>query len=175
MRTRAGLARTSVIRGMPFNKLPADVQLECLARVPYADLFGGVVATCKKWRNLILSKAYRETRAAAGWTEYAAAGNNKNECFLVTASGAHRTAPRPAVNNMWTLTLEDEMYVVSDGVEHEDGMHVFDPRENAWHELTELIHVDGYVSEGATAVASESAGKLFVVGGRCTASGDDRE
>jgi hypothetical protein len=160
---------------MLFNKLPADVQLECLARVPYADLFGGVVATCKKWRNLILSKAYRETRAAAGWTEYAAAGNNKNECFLVTASGAHRTAPRPAVNNMWTLTLEDEMYVVSDGVEHEDGMHVFDPRENAWHELTELIHVDGYVSEGATAVASESAGKLFVVGGRCTASGDDRE
>lgn len=187
MRTRAGRARTRVTRGGLFTKLPADLQLECLARVPYADLCGGVIATCKTWKNIVLSKAYRETRTAAGWTEYAVFmslyGNDKTECFLVTGSGAHRAAPRPAVNNSWTLKLWDEVYVVSDesysytpGFKHEDGMHVFDPRLNEWCKLTELVHVaDGHVSEGATAVASDSAGKLFVVGGCGAHSGSDSE
>ena len=178
MRTRASRART---RGRLFSRLPDDVQRECLARVPFADLCRGVVATCKTWKNLVTSKAYRETRASAGWAEYAvfmSQWEKNSQCFLVTASGAHRTAHRPVVNNTLTRTLWDEV-IIMDIDSRDERMFVYDPRENEWSELSQLVRWPddqsaGDVIEGAAVVASESAGKLFVVGGLETAFSDSR-
>ena len=178
MRTRSSRART---RGRLFSRLPDDVQRECLARVPFADLCRGVVATCKTWKNLVTSKAYRETRASAGWAEYAvfmSQWEKNSQCFLVTASGAHRTAPRPVVNNSLTRTLWDEV-IIMDIDSRDERMFVYDPRENEWSELSQLVRWPddqsaGDVIEGAAVVASESAGKLFVVGGLETAFSDSR-
>ena len=183
MRTRASRARTPVTLGRLFSRLPDDVQRECLARVPYADLRGGVVASCKSWRNILGSKAFHKTRASAGWAEHAVFMSQYSDvstaCFLVTASGARRAAPRPVFSNTWTRTLGNKVIAMSDTVdalEDDEGrMLVFDPRKNEWSELTHLVRwkdepggIDDLVetlSNCATVVVSESAGDLFVVGG----------
>ena len=61
----------------------------------------------------------------------------------------------------------------------DERMFVYDPRENEWSELSQLVRWPddasaGDVIEGAAVVASESAGKLFVVGGLETAFSDSR-
>ena len=83
---------------MALTALPSDCLLACLARVPYADLRNGIPSTCKTLRDAVTSAAFRKTREAAGWTEWAVfaseCGADTTRCCLITASGAHRTARR---------------------------------------------------------------------------------
>ena len=83
------------------DNIPVELQLACLARVPYKDLREGVTCTCKSWRSLVASDAFRKMRAACGFSEWAVFASDMNEtanCYFITASGAYLTAPRPPVS-----------------------------------------------------------------------------
>ena len=56
---------------MSLTALPHDCLLACLARVPYADLRNGLPSTCKSLRDAVASSAFRKTREAAGFVEWA--------------------------------------------------------------------------------------------------------
>lgn len=88
------------------DNLPVELQLACLARVPYKDLREVVACTCKSWRNLVATEVFRKTREAAGfaeWAVFAGSIGHTASCYLITASGAHRTAQRPPVRNLFTI------------------------------------------------------------------------
>ena len=83
---------------MALTALPSDCLLACLARVPYVDLRNTIPSTCKSLRDAVTSAALRKTREAAGWTEWAVFAGRptiRSDCYIITASGARRTAPRP--------------------------------------------------------------------------------
>ena len=193
MRTRAGRARQARQAGALFSKLPDDVQLAVLARVPYSDLHGGVAAACKAWSTIVASKPFRETRAAAGCDEFGLLVSlwgaralveprvdTPMQCFLVTAAGARRALPPPSgTENFFTVALGQDVYFYGHnrigeyvGDHWTSDLDAFDLRRDTWRRLTPLVRADeedddgmGYLIECAPAVASASAGKIFVVGG----------
>ena len=191
MRTRAGRARQARQAGALFSKLPDDVQLAVLARVPYSDLHGRVAAACRAWRNMVASNSFRKTRAAAGCDEFGLLVSLYGtrwlhgvrppmQCFLVATTGARRALPPAAGDeNCWTVTLGQDVYFLgANRIGQYVGDHwtcdldAFDLRHDAWRRLTPLVRADeedddsrGYLIDPAPVVASESAGKIFVVGG----------
>ena len=175
-----------------FSQLPEDAQLACLARVPWVDLRHGVAATCKEWNKLVDSKAFHKTRAAAGCVEWAVFGNriddlrerNNEHCFLVTASSAHRTKPRPIdppLGALETFTLGDEVVIIPFDEHCPSGKITnypiaFNPRRNTWRHLAPLIRADGRMTTDAATLATSrhAGGRIFVVGGcRAGAGGLD--
>ena len=184
----AGRARQA---GALFSRLPEDVQLAVLARVPYSDLHGRVAAACKAWRNMVASNSFRKTRAAADCDEFGLLVSLYGtrwlhgvrppmQCFLVTTTGARRALPPPSGDeNCWTVTLGQDVYFLgANRIGQYVGDHwtcdldAFDLRRDAWRRLTPLVRADdedddsrGYLIDPAPVVASESAGKIFVVGG----------
>ena len=201
MRTRAGRARQARQAGALFSKLPDDVQLAVLARVPYSDLHGGVAAACKAWSTIVASKPFRETRAAAGCDEFGLLVSlwgaralveprvdTPMQCFLVTAAGARRALPPPSgTENFFTVALGQDVYFYGHnrigeyvGDHWTSDLDAFDLRRDTWRRLTPLVRADdededgmGYIIERAPAVASVSAGKIFVVGGELATYGLD--
>ena len=160
---------------LSISALPDDAQLAILARVPYADLRSGVAATCKAWSQFVTSNSLRATRAAAGWLESAVFAARispaPTHTFVLTASGAHRTAQRPQTQivqgiDMWAaVALRNEVVIFDPHLSDEPVVRVFalDPRKNSWRELAPLSRPDG--ATGATIVASGFAGgRIFAVG-----------
>ena len=164
---------------LSISALPDDAQLAILARVPYADLRSGVAATCKAWSQVVTSTSFRATRSAAGWLESAVFAARVSprvptHTFVLTTSGAHRTAQRPQTAPIGPEKLFDtgaavalrHEVVIFDAHERDaPTVRVFalDPRKNSWRELAPLSRPDGV--NGATTVASGFAGgRIFVVG-----------
>ena len=102
------------------------------------------------------------------------------QCFLVTAAGARRALPPPSgTENFFTVALGQDVYFLGHNhIGEYVGDHwtcdfdAFDLRRDTWRRLTPLVRADdededgmGYIIERAPAVASASAGKIFVVGG----------
>ena len=133
---------------MALTALPSDCLLACLARVPYADLRNGIPSTCKSLRDAVTSAALRKTREAAGWTEWAVVASLcsvMSDCYIITASGARRTAPRPHICGEDALRAslssgQDEVIVM----ECENGSMracVYDPRRDRWRYISPLLLV----------------------------------
>ena len=127
------------------DNIPVELQLACLARVPYKDLREGVTCTCKTWRSLVASDAFVKMRAASGfseWAVFAGAISETANCYLITASGTYLTAPRPPVRSVITERLTGTsgdvvaLLLPNDGppdAPSEGGTmraHVCDPRRN---------------------------------------------
>ena len=150
---------------MALTALPSDCLLACLARVPYADLRNVIPSTCKSLRDAVTSAALRKTREAAGWTEFAVfAGQYAvgTDGFIITASGARRTAPRPHIRGEFAmraslLSGQDEV-VVMEGEELARTC-VFDPRRNRWREISPLVVVRD------EAVGAALGSSIMVLGG----------
>ena len=160
---------------MALTALPSDCLLACLARVPYADLRNGIPSTCKSLRDAVTSAALRKTREAAGWTEWAVfAGRytEKKDDFIITASGARRTARRPHIraalsNGAMRASLssgQDEVVLMEGG----ETMRtcVFDPRRNCWREISPLVRVGQAMR--AFAVGAALGSSIMVLGGTST-------
>lgn len=166
------------------DNLPVELQLACLARVPYKDLREVVACTCKSWRNLVATEVFRKTREAAGfaeWAVFAGSIGHTASCYLITASGAHRTAQRPPVRNLFTMRLSSASGDVVAVLEPDDGpssweegppgtmrAHSFDPRRNRWSPIAPIVGGQG----GNTSLSlREDAGvgsvgnKIYVLGG----------
>ena len=91
---------------MALTALPSDCLLACLARVPYVDLRNTIPSTCKSLRDAVTSAALRKTREAAGWTEWAVFAGRyavRTHGFIITASGARRTALRPHIRGEFAM------------------------------------------------------------------------
>ena len=162
------------------DNIPVELQLACLARVPYKDLREGVTCTCKSWRSLVASDAFRKMRAACGFSEWAVFASDMNEtanCYLITASGAYLTAPRPPVSTWHAERLTgasgDVVAVLQpNGPPPSEGgtmrAHVYDPRRNRWSPIAPIDReFDGATYSGfAEHVGAGSVGsKLYVLGG----------
>ena len=150
---------------MALTALPSDCLLACLARVPYADLRNGIPSTCKTLRDAVTSAALRKTREAAGWTEWAVFAGRyavRTDGFLITASGAHRTAPRPQIRGEFAMRAslssgQDEVVLM----EGEEMMRTcaYDPRRNRWREISPLVVVRD------EAVGAALGSSIMVLGG----------
>ena len=150
---------------MALTALPSDCLLACLARVPYADLRNGIPSTCKSLRDAVTSAALRKTREAAGWTEWAVAAGKcsvMSDCYIITASGAHRTAPRPQIRGEFAMRTslssgQDEVVLM----EGEEMMRTcaYDPRRNRWREISPLVVVRD------EAVGAALGSSIMVLGG----------
>ena len=176
------------------DNLPVELQLACLARVPYKDLREGVTCTCKSWRALVASDAFRKMRAESGFSEWAVFAsiftNDGDEgetadCYLITASGTYLTAPRPPARNLHTMRVASasgDLVAVFQPCEypyHWDEnvdlpgsgtmrAHVYDPRRNRWSPIAPLDReFDGEDYSGfAEHVGVGSVGsRLYVLGG----------
>ena len=166
---------------LALTALPSDCLLACLARVPYVDLRNGIPITCKSLRDAVTSAEFRKTREAAGfveWAVFAASIDETANCYLITASGAYLTAPRPPVSNWFTERLTGERGDVvallrpNDGPAPSEGgtmrAHVYDPRRNRWSPIAPLDReFDGRAYSGfAEHVGVGSVGsRLYVLGG----------
>jgi hypothetical protein len=170
--------RTRGLLAMALTALPSDCLLACLARVPYADLRNGIPGTCKSLRDAVTSAALRKTREAAGWTEWAVFAASINEtanCYLITASGAYLTAPRPPVSNWHTERLTGAsgdvvaLFQPQDGSERETmRAHVYDPRRNRWSPIAPLdreFHGAAYSGFGVLVGVGSVGSRLYVLGG----------
>ena len=173
---------------LALTALPSDCLLACLARVPYVDLRNGIPITCKSLRDAVTSAEFRKTREAAGfveWAVFAASIDETANCYLITASGAYLTAPRPPVSNWFTERLTGERGDVvallrpNDGPAPSEGgtmrAHVYDPRRNRWSPIAPLDReFDGRAYSGfAEHVGVGSVGsKLYVLGGCYDGTGD---
>ena len=164
---------------LSISALPDDAQLAILARVPYADLRSGVAATCRTWSQFVTSNSLRATRDAAGWLESAVFAARvcprvPTHTFVLTASGAHRTAQRPQTAPIGpenpfdtgaAVALRHEVVIFDAHERDAPTVRVFalDPRKNSWRELAPLSRPDSV--NGATIVASGFAGgRIFAVG-----------
>ena len=173
---------------LALTALPSDCLLACLARVPYVDLRNGIPITCKSLRDAVTSAEFRKTREAAGfveWAVFAASIDETANCYLITASGAYLTAPRPPVSNWFTERLTGERGDVvallrpNDGPAPSEGgtmrAHVYDPRRNRWSPIAPLDReFDGRAYSGfAEHVGVGGVGsKLYVLGGCYDGTGD---
>ena len=134
---------------MSLTALPHDCLLACLARVPYADLRNGLPSTCKSLRDAVASSAFRKTREAAGYAEWAVfardARNTETAPYLIQASGAYHAAPGPTLARVshnyghWNLARlssgrGDEVVLIQTfpGEMRADAYH---PLQNRWREL----------------------------------------
>ena len=150
---------------MALTALPSDCLLACLARVPYADLRNGIPSTCKSLRDAVTSAALRKTREAAGWTEWAVFAGRyavRTDGFIITASGARRTAPRPHIRGEFAMRAslssgQDEVLLM----EGEELMRTcaYDPRRNRWREISPLVVVRD------EAVGAALGSSIMVLGG----------
>ena len=150
---------------MALTALPSDCLLACLARVPYADLRNGIPSTCKSLRDAATSPALRKTREAAGWTEWAVFAGRyavRTDGFIITASGARRTAPRPHIRGEFAMRAslssgQDEVLLM----EGEELMRTcaYDPRRNRWREISPLVVVRD------EAVGAALGSSIMVLGG----------
>ncbi len=132
---------------MALTALPSDCLLACLARVPYVDLRNTIPSTCKSLRDAVTSAALRKTQEAAGWTEWAVFAGRyavRTDGFIITASGARRTAPRPHIRGEFAMRAslssgQDEVLLM----EGEELMRTcaYDPRRNRWLEISTLVVV----------------------------------
>ena len=155
---------------MALTALPSDCLLACLARVPYADLRNGIPSTCKSLRDAVTSAALRKTREAAGWTEWAVVAGrytDGTDSFIITASSAHRTAPRPDIGGQFAMRASlssgrDEVIVM----ENENGSvrsRAYDPRRNRWREIPSLAR--DLQNIRGTAVGAAVGSSIMVLGG----------
>ena len=157
--------RTRGLLAMALTALPSDCLLACLARVPYADLRNGIPSTCKSLRDAVTSAALRKTREAAGWTEWAVFAGRyavRTDGFIITASGARRTAPRPHIRGEFAMRAslssgQDEVLLM----EGEELMRTcaYDPRRNRWREISPLVVVRD------EAVGAALGSSIMVLGG----------
>ena len=157
--------RTRGLLAMALTALPSDCLLACLARVPYADLRNGIPSTCKSLRDAATSPALRKTREAAGWTEWAVFAGRyavRTDGFIITASGARRTAPRPHIRGEFAMRAslssgQDEVLLM----EGEELMRTcaYDPRRNRWREISPLVVVRD------EAVGTALGSSIMVLGG----------
>ena len=157
--------RTRGLLAMALTALPSDCLLACLARVPYADLRNGIPCTCKSLRDAATLPALRKTREAAGWTEWAVFAGRyavRTDGFIITASGARRTAPRPHIRGEFAMRAslssgQDEVLLM----EGEELMRTcaYDPRRNRWREISPLVVVRD------EAVGAALGSSIMVLGG----------
>ena len=165
------------------DHIPVELQLACLARVPYKDLREGVTCTCKTWRSLVASDAFVKMRAASGfseWAVFAGAISETANCYLITASGTYLTAPRPPVRSVITERLTGTsgdvvaLLLPNDGppdAPSEGGTmraHVYDPRRNRWSPIAPLdreFEGQAYSGFADHAGVGSVGSKLYVLGG----------
>ena len=167
------------------DNIPVELQLACLARVPHKDLREGVTCTCKTWRSLVASDAFRKTREAAGFVEWAvfAGAIYGANCYLITASGAYKTAPRPTVRTRFTMRLTGASGDMVAVLQPDDGpndetigtmrAHVYDPRRNRWSPIVPIDREFEFLGGGTVRfsafeehVGAGSVGsKIYVLGG----------
>ena len=162
---------------MSLTALPNDCLLACLARVPYADLRNGLPSTCKTMRDAVASKAFRKTREAAGYVEWAAFTfdwrqhrNTETDPCLIQASGAYRTAPGPTVGQDWHLARlssgrGDEIVLLQTYPEmRADAFH---PLQNRWRELAPPSRPSEWFGDGIGewATVCGLGSTIMVIGG----------
>ena len=162
---------------MSLTALPSDCLLACLARVPYADLRNGLPSTCKTMRDAVVSKAFRKTREAAGYVEWAAFTfdwrqhrNTETAPCLIQASGAYRTAPGPTVGQDWHLARlssgrGDEIVLLQTYPEmRADAFH---PLQNRWRELAPPSRPSEWFGDGIGewATVCGLGSTIMVIGG----------
>ena len=176
------------------DNIPVELQLACLARVPYKELREGVKCTCKTWRSLVASDAFRKMRAASGFSEWAVFAsiftNDGDEgetadCYLITASGTYLTAPRPPARNLHTMRVASasgDLVAVFQPCEYpyhwdEDvdlpgsgtmRAHVYDPRSNRWSPIAPLdreFDGEAYPGFAEHAGVGSVGSRLYVLGG----------
>ena len=158
---------------MALTALPSDCLLACLARVPYVDLRNGIPSTCKSLRDAVTSAALRKTREAAGWTEWAVVAGRYTvgtDGFIITASGAHRTAPRPHIRSLFAMRAslssgQDEV-IVMENQNRSMRACVFDPRRNRWREIHSLAR--DLQNIRGLAVGAALGSSIMVLGGTST-------
>ena len=165
MQLQSICTHTFLTQAMALTALPSDCLLACLARVPYADLRNGIPSTCKSLRDAVTSAALRKTREAAGWTEWAVFAGRyavRTDGFIITASGARRTAPRPHIRGEFAMRAslssgQDEVLLM----EGEELMRTcaYDPRRNRWREISPLVVVRD------EAVGAALGSSIMVLGG----------
>ena len=166
---------------MSLTALPNDCLLACLARVPCADLRNGLPSTCKSLRDAVASSAFRKTREAAGYVEWAVFARGwESDSFLIQASGAYRAAPGPTVGQDWHLARlssgrGDEVVLIQTfpGEMRADAYH---PLQNRWRELAPPFsrHSGWTLSDGINQeVTCRGLGStIMVIGGTAEASID---
>ena len=152
------------IATMSLTALPHDCLLACLSRVPYADLRNGLPSTCKSIRDAVASPAFRKTREAAGYVEWAvfARDHTPSNSYLIQASAAYRTVPGPP-DPQGTIMVGlssrrgNEVVIIQDfPVSRADAYH---PLQNRWRELAPLNSISQY------AACSALGSTLIVIGG----------
>ena len=127
-------------------------------------------STCKSLRDAVTSAALRKTREAAGWTEWAVVAGrytDGTDSFIITASSAHRTAPRPDIGGQFAMRASlssgrDEVIVM----ENENGSvrsRAYDPRRNRWREIPSLAR--DLQNIRGTAVGAALGSSIMVLGG----------
>ena len=126
-------------------------------------------STCKSLRDAVTSAALRKTREAAGWTEWAVFAGRyavRTDGFIITASGAHRTAPRPQIRGEFAMRTslssgQDEVVLMEGG----ETMRtcVFDPRSNRWREISPLAR--DLQNIRGLAVGAALGSSIMVLGG----------
>ena len=176
-RRAAGSAIAYASQKMSLTALPSDVLLACLARVPYADLRNGLPSTCKSIRDAVASKAFRKTREAAGYVEWAAFTfdwrqhrNTETAPCMIQASGAYRTAPGPTVGQDWHLARlssgrGDEIVLLQTYPEmRADAFH---PLQNRWRELAPPSRPSEWFGDGIGewATVCGLGSTIMVIGG----------
>ena len=155
---------------MALTALPSDCLLACLARVPYADLRNGIPSTCKTLRDAVTSSAFQKTREAAGWTEWAVVASlfcTGLDGFIITASGAHRTAPRPHICGQFamraSLSSGQGEVIVMENENRSMRACAYDPRRNRWREIPSLAR--DLQNVRAFAVGAPLGSSIMVLGG----------
>ncbi len=157
----AGTAIVYAPQKMSLTALPDDCLLACLARVPYADLRNGLPCTCKSLRDAVASPAFRKTREAAGYVEWAVfardARNTETAPYLIQASGAYHAAPGPTLARVssnyghWNLARlssgrGDEIVLLqTDPTMRADA---YNPLQNSWRELAPPFRSSEWFGEG---------------------------
>ena len=134
---------------MSLTALPNDCLLACLARVPYVDLRNGLPSTCKSLRDAMASAAFRKTREAAGYVEWAvfarAGAPNSTSSYLIQASATYRTVPGPPrglpatqPGSLPILSSEHGDEIVFLHGDADIGVDAFHPGRNSWRRLAPL-------------------------------------
>ena len=174
--------------------LPDELMIKCLAAVPYKTLREGVTCTCKSWRVLVASEAFKKTRVeqgGVGWAVFAGEIDQRDRCYLLAPSGTYLTAPRPPdlanddahpqgpgmglSSYARTMCLDmgvsgDKVAAVlpNDGNWQQTGTmrgYVFDPRGNRWSQMAPLGRNARPLSLNLSAGIESVGSNIYVLGG----------